>query len=71
MKHCWDMEDGKGSLLARQGGLHSGACCSVATGMMGGVVPDGQAEGTAPPRSRSWGEGGHHLKDLSVWILQR
>ena len=34
VKCCWDMEDGEISLLASQGGLHSGACFSIATRMM-------------------------------------
>ena len=71
MKHCWDTEDGKSSLLARQGGLHSGACISVATGMMRGRFQTDRQKAQLLQKAGAWREGGHHLKDLLVWILQR
>lgn len=71
MKRCRDMEDGEISLLARLGGLHSGACVSVAAGMMMGRFQRDRQKAQLLQKAGAGGEGGDHLKDLPVWILQR
>ena len=65
------MEDGEISLLASQGGLHSGACFSVATRMMRGRFQRDRQKAQFLQKAGAGREGGDHPKDLSVWILQR